>query len=162
MPPVESRRDDAYGGADDIAIGSAKALLRRAVELRRDLRSVEQRRSDDGGRFEVLRRRLNGRRPTTVAAYLSRGSEPGTLQLIAWFAAQDVRVLLPVLTTPAERGRRGDPAWAPYAGPDALRVGLHSILEPTTAAQPSEALGTAELIICPALAANAAGERLGR
>jgi 5-formyltetrahydrofolate cyclo-ligase len=37
-----------------------------------------------------------------------------------------------------------------------------SILEPTSEAASGEALAGADLIICPALAANTAGDRLGR
>ena len=146
---------------DDLAIQSAKALLRKAIILRRDLRPAATRRADDAARFEVLRRRLGGRRPRVVAAYLSCGSEPGTLQLVGWLAAQNVQVLLPVLTEPGHRVRTSA-AWAPYAGPDALRVGVQSILEPTTDIAPHDALAAADLVICPALAANTSGDRLGR
>ena len=104
---------------------------------------------------------LEDRIPDTVAAYLSHGSEPGTLQMVAWFAANGVRVLLPVLSHPIG-GRLDKPAWAPYEGPDALRIGAYSILEPTGDAVPSEQLPEAELIICPGLAANLHGDRLGR
>jgi 5-formyltetrahydrofolate cyclo-ligase len=130
---------------DDVAIEAAKNLLRKAILLRRDLRPPELRRSLDATRFELFRRRLAERRPSVVAAYLSHGAEPGTLQLVAWLASQHIPVLLPVLTSPDGR-RREEPTWAPYAGPDALRVGVLSILEPTTAALP----------------ANSAGARLGR
>ena len=49
---------------------------------------------------------LSARMPDTVAAYLSAGSEPGTLQLVAWLAAHRVRVLLPVLVAPDRRPAR--------------------------------------------------------
>lgn len=148
-------------GHDDLAIASAKTLLRKAILLRRDLRAPQARRADDAARFEVIRRRLEHSRPTTVAAYLSSGSEPGTLQLVAWLAASGVRVLLPVLTLP-ERGGQEKAAWAPYAGPDALRIGVSSILEPTTEVEEGNPLAGAGLVICPALAGNPAGQRLGR
>jgi 5-formyltetrahydrofolate cyclo-ligase len=146
---------------DSLVIDSAKALLRKAITLRRDLRSPTLRKADDASRFDLMRRQLSGRTPSKVAAYLSMGSEPGTLQLVAWLAAQGAEVLLPVLTRPGH-GPHGEAAWAPYAGPDALRVGVMSILEPTTATRTGDALGSAELVICPALAANTAGDRLGR
>jgi 5-formyltetrahydrofolate cyclo-ligase len=161
VQPVDGPRSDPHH-VDDLAVKSAKALLRRAVSLRRDLRSSTQRRADDAARFEVLRRRLSAdRRPHLVAAYLSCGSEPGTLQLVAWLAAQRIPVLLPVMTTP-EGSVRPDAAWAPYGGPDALKVGVLSILEPTTELAPGDSLARADLIICPALAANTSGDRLGR
>lgn len=147
--------------ADDRAIAAAKALLRKAVGLRRDLRPPAVRRADDARRFDQVRRRLTDVDPKTVAAYLSGGSEPGTLQLVAWLAAQGVPVLLPVLTGP-DGTALPEAAWAPYDGPDALRVGVRSILEPTSAALPASAVAQADVVICPALAADAAGDRLGR
>jgi 5-formyltetrahydrofolate cyclo-ligase len=104
---------------------------------------------------------MRARMPDTVAAYLSTGSEPATLQLVAWLAANGVRVLLPVLSHPIG-GRLERPAWAPYEGPDRLWTGALSILEPTGQPLPSEQLPEAELIICPGLAANRLGDRLGR
>ncbi len=148
--------------ADDAAIAGAKTMLRRAVQVRRDSRSAEQRVAADEGRLDVVVATVRDRLPDTVAAYLSTGSEPGTLQLVGWLAAHRVRVLLPVLSPLPDGSRRRDPAWAPYAGPDALQVGAYSILEPSTAPLPAEQLPEAELIICPALAANRVGERLGR
>lgn len=142
--------------ADHDAIVGAKQLLRRAVQLRRESRSAAQRAELDEARLTVLDAALGGRLPGTVAAYLSAGAEPGTLQLVGWLAAHDVTVLLPVLS----RGRA--PAWAPYAGPDALQVGRHGILEPSTDPLPVGGLAAAGLILCPGLAANRAGDRLGR
>src|SRR3954462_10363647 len=109
--------------ADDDAIAGAKRMLRQAVQLRRESRSAEQRNRDDEARLAVIEAALDPL-PGTVAAYLSPGVEPGTLQLVGWLAAHGVRVLLPVLSAgPA-------PAWAPYAGPDALQLGRHRVLEP--------------------------------
>ncbi len=102
-------------------------------------------------------------RLTTVAAYLSTSTEPGTLELVGWLASLDVRVLLPVLSSEsgtAQGDRRPD--WAPYAGPEQLRVGPLSILEPTTPRVGRAAINQAELIICSGLAANRDGDRLGR
>ena len=146
---------------DDAALAGAKRTLRKAILFRRDTRPAEQRTRDDEARMAIMIDSLSARMPDTVAAYLSGGSEPGTLQLVAWLAAHDVRVLLPVLSDPVG-GRLDRPAWAPYEGPDRLRVGVLSILEPTGDPVPSEQLPEAELIICPGLAANRRGDRLGR
>ena len=147
MPPT---------AADDQAIAGAKTQLRRAVQLRRESRTAEQRTRDDEARLAVLDGALHSGPPATVAAYLSAGAEPGTLQLLGWLAAHGVRVLLPVLS------RGAAPAWAPYAGPDALQLGRHGILEPGGEPVPEGGLAEAELILCPALAANEQGDRLGR
>ena len=142
--------------ADDEAIAGAKTQLRSAVQLRRASRTAQQRTRDDEARLTVLEAALGARPPATVAAYLSTGAEPGTLQLVGWLAAHGVRVLLPVLS----RGRA--PAWAPYAGPDALQVGRHGIPEPQGEPLPADGLAAAELVLCPGLAANEQGDRLGR
>jgi 5-formyltetrahydrofolate cyclo-ligase len=148
--------------ADQTGIAAAKSILRKAIMFRRDTRPVSQRLADDNARQEVIEDALSSRLPDTVTAYLSTGSEPGTLQLIAWLAAHEIRVLLPVLSSLPDGSRRTSPAWAPYEGPDALRIGPYSILEPTSEPVPSEQLPEAEVIICPGLAANREGDRLGR
>ena len=168
-PPNDARDPRAAAAAvtqqqadtDAAAIDGAKQMLRKAVLFRRDARTTEQRQRHDARRMAVMRSALTPRMPDTVAAYLSTGSEPGTLQLVAWLAAHGVRVLLPVLSH-AVGGRLDAPAWAPYEGPDALRTGVLSILEPTGDPLPAEQLPEAELIICPGLAANLRGDRLGR
>jgi 5-formyltetrahydrofolate cyclo-ligase len=142
--------------ADDEAIAGAKRMLRRAVQLRRESRSADQRDRDDEARLAALAATLGDQPPATVAAYLSAGAEPGTLQLVGWLAAHAVRVLLPVLS------RGAGPAWAPYGGPDALQLGRHGILEPSSDPLPEDGLAQAELILAPALAANQDGDRLGR
>lgn len=148
--------------SDVEALQGAKALLRNAVLLRRDSRPEEQRRADDEARFERVGQALLDRGPLDrLACYLSAGSEPGTLQLIGWLAAQGVEVLLPVLTDGAKR-LLPEPAWAWYTGPDALRTGRKGILEPTGPVLGADALRRAEVIICPSLAADPAGNRLGR
>ena len=139
----------------------AKATLRKAIQFRRDTRPAEQRERDDAARLAIMQTSLRARMPDTVAAYLSAGSEPATLQLVAWLSAHRVRVLLPVLSHPVG-GRLERPAWAPYEGPDRLRIGAYGILEPTGEPLPSEQLPEAELIICAGLAANRQGDRLGR
>ncbi len=146
---------------DDAALQGAKATLRKAILFRRDSRSSQQRVGDDLARLSIMQAAMRARMPDTVAAYLSMGSEPATLQLVAWLAANGVRVLLPVLSHPIG-GRLERPAWAPYEGPDSLWTGALSILEPTGQPVPSEQLPEAELIICPGLAANRLGDRLGR
>ncbi len=142
--------------ADDEALSRAKQVLRHAVQTRRESRTPTQRTADDEQRLAVLDQRLGATLPATVAAYLSTGVEPGTLQLVGWLAAHGVEVLLPVLS------RGAAPAWAPYAGPDALRLGRRGILEPSTDPLPVDGLGRAGLVLCPGLAANRHGDRLGR
>lgn len=147
--------------ADQTALAAAKRRLRSAVLRRRASRPVEERTADDEARFAVLAEALDDRLPDTVAAYLSTDDEPDTLRLVAWLGARRVRVLLPLLTDGSGR-RRPEPAWAAYAGPESLRAGPLGLLEPTTVAVPARQLPEAELVVCPGLAANRAGDRLGR
>jgi 5-formyltetrahydrofolate cyclo-ligase len=159
-PAPEFREPGGAPEADAAALRTAKSVLRRAVLLRRDLRSVEQRAADDHARTEHLMARIAATGTGDVAAYVSAGSEPGTLELLGWLAATGRRVLLPVLSD----GSRWlpAPAWAAYAGPDQLRVGRAGIVEPTGPRLAGEALAEASLVLCPGLAANRAGQRLGR
>lgn len=147
--------------ADQAALVAAKRQLRAAVLLRRGSRAVEARTADDEARFAVLVAALSDRLPDTVAAYLSGDDEPDTLRLIAWLSARRVRVLLPLLTD-GSGGRLPEPAWAAYEGPAALRLGPLGLLEPTTTPLPARQLPEAELVVCPGLAANRHGDRLGR
>lgn len=153
--------DERVAAPDATAVRAAKQLLRKAVRLRRDARPVEQRRADDQARTERLQDAFRGGVPATVACYLSAGSEPSTLALVAWLAASDRQVLLPVLTD-ADGGWRPEPAWASYEGPDLLRTGRAGIVEPTGPALPASAVARADLVIVPGLAATQTGERLGR
>ncbi len=159
MSPTE---DVALTAADEAAIRAAKTVLRNAIQFRRETRPAERRNGDDAARSDLVEDALSSRMPDTVAAYLSMASEPGTLRLIAWLAAHEIRILLPVLSAALDGPGLGKPAWAPYEGPDALRSGQFSILEPTSEPVPAEQLPEAEMIICPGLAANRQGDRLGR
>ncbi len=150
--------------ADQAAITGAKNLLRRAVLRRRAVRPPDRRAVDDAARFDRVREFVAGSSALrTVACYVSAAPEPGTLQLIAWLAASDVRVLLPVITAPGADGAvTGEPDWAPYAGPDGLRQGRLGLIEPDTAPLGAAALGEAGLIVAPGLAGTTRGARLGR
>ena len=146
---------------DQAALYAAKQTLRAAVTRRRSSRSEDVRRADDLARHDALVGAIGDRRVSSVAAYLSTGTEPDTLRLVAWLAASGVRVLLPVLTDGAGSALPG-PAWAAYAGPDALREGRRGIAEPDGEPLPAPALARVDLIVAPGLAADLRGERLGR
>lgn len=161
-PDRPQRPGDTGSAADRDALHSAKELLRRAVRTRRAARPELERLADDHARSLLLQDFWGTPRPgSTAACYFSHADEPGTLETIAWLAAQQVRVLLPVLGRRADGSIRREPDWAPYAGPDRLRAGLWGILEPTS--EPLGAAGVAEagVIVCSGLAGTTAGERLG-
>lgn len=93
---------------------------------------------------------------TTVAAYVSVGSEPGTGPLLDELRDRGVQVLLPVLLPD------DDLDWAPYDGPDRLVGTDNGLREPTTAPLGPDAVLDADVIVAPALAVDRHGLRLGR
>ncbi|MBD9727261.1 5-formyltetrahydrofolate cyclo-ligase [Streptomyces caniscabiei] len=96
----------------------------------------------------------------TVAAYVSVGSEPGTLALLDALRARGVRVLLPVLLPD------NDLDWGAYEGEASLaRVrhgGRMELLEPAGERLGPDAVTTADAVLLPGLAVDARGMRLGR
>lgn len=155
--------DAPTSAADLAALAQAKQTLRQAVRTVRAGTAAQTRTERDAARTQLLLAFLAGRvgPGLTVAAYVSRADEPGTLELIAALHASGVRVLLPVLGPLPDGSRRDGPDWARYAGPDQLRIGRHGITEPTTPALGGQALAEAEVILCPGLGATRAGDRLG-
>ncbi|WP_416973853.1 5-formyltetrahydrofolate cyclo-ligase [Streptomyces sp. 4F14] len=95
-----------------------------------------------------------------VAAYVSVGSEPGTLALLDALRARGVRVLLPALLPD------NDLDWAPYDGPDSLASVRHgarmALLEPVGERLGPDAVAGADAVLLPGLAVDARGMRLGR
>ncbi|MFF3149747.1 5-formyltetrahydrofolate cyclo-ligase [Streptomyces sp. NPDC057927] len=96
----------------------------------------------------------------TVAAYVSVGSEPGTLALLDALHARGVRVLLPVLLAD------NDLDWGAYAGEGSLERVQHggrmALLEPTGERLGPEAVQEADAVLLPGLAVDRRGMRLGR
>ncbi|MER6716347.1 5-formyltetrahydrofolate cyclo-ligase [Streptomyces sp. NPDC000877] len=99
-------------------------------------------------------------RAGTVAAYVSVGSEPGTLALLDALRARGVRVLLPVLLPD------NDLDWGEYTGEGSLaRVrhgGRMALFEPAGERLGPDAVTTADAVLLPGLAVDARGMRLGR
>ena len=96
------------------------------------------------------------RRAATVAAYISVGNEPGTGPLVEELHALGRRVVLPVLLPD------DDLDWAVYTGPDALLPAGRGLLEPAGPRLGREAIATADVVLCPGLAVDRGGMRLGR
>ncbi|GGP47968.1 5-formyltetrahydrofolate cyclo-ligase [Streptomyces calvus] len=96
----------------------------------------------------------------TVAAYVSVGSEPGTLTLLDALRARGVRVLLPALLPD------NDLDWGTYDGEGSLvRVrhgGRMTLLEPAGDRLGPDAVTEADAVLLPGLAVDARGMRLGR
>jgi len=101
----------------------------------------------------ALLRGLAGSR--TVAAYVPAPEEPGHGRLPAAFVELGARVLLPVV--PAEGAELG---WTVDTG--RLARGRFGLQEPVGPRLASTAVGTADVVVVPALAVSTAGVRLGR
>ena len=81
---------------------------------------------------------------STVAAYVSIATEPGTALLLNSMSERGVRLLVPLVLADL------DLDWVPYGSPSEL-----SQLGP-------EAIANADVVIAPALAVDVRGWRLGR
>jgi 5-formyltetrahydrofolate cyclo-ligase len=95
-------------------------------------------------------------RAATVAAYVSVGREPGTGVLLDELVARGHRVLLPVLL------RDGDLDWCRYTDSAGLAPAWRGLLEPVGSRLGVEAIGQADAVLCPGLAVDRRGRRLGR
>ncbi|MEO5874478.1 MAG: 5-formyltetrahydrofolate cyclo-ligase [Streptosporangiaceae bacterium] len=93
---------------------------------------------------------------SSIAAYVSADSEPGTRSLLFALWKRGSYVLLPRLLPD------GDLDWASYEGPDSLAPGPRGLLEPTEPPRGVDAIKAADVIIVPALAIDRRGMRLGQ
>ena len=143
---------------EDAEPADAKRALRATVRSARGARSALQRANDDRERTRLVRDLVDVSRPSCVAAYLSAGSEPDTLDVVRTLHRLGVDVLLPA----SRAGAWTDPAWAIYRDDTPLRRGPRDIPEPIGDPLPAEAIARAELVLCPGLAGTPRGERLGR
>ncbi len=142
------------------AARSAKRELRRSLLAARDALGADQVRR---AARELASRALELpelARAHTVAAYVSVGTEPGTLALLDALRARGVRVLLPALLPD------NDLDWGAYAGEDSLtRVrhgGRMELLEPSGPRLGPQAVTDADVVLLPGVAVDARGVRLGR
>lgn len=132
---------------------AAKAALRERLLATRRARPAAERAAAAAGVASALLRGLAGVR--TFAAYVPEETEPGHGRLPASFTRLGARVLLPVV--PPE-GR--DLGWAVDTG--RLAPGRFGLLEPVGPRLGATAVGTADVVVVPALAVSRDGVRLGR
>jgi 5,10-methenyltetrahydrofolate synthetase len=92
----------------------------------------------------------------TIAAYASIGDEPDTRSLLFALWKRGTYVLLPRLLPD------GDLDWASYEGPDSLVPGARGCLEPSEPPRGVDAVGSADVVLVPAVAVDRTGVRLGR
>jgi 5-formyltetrahydrofolate cyclo-ligase len=99
---------------------------------------------------------LLGPTPGTVCAYASSAGEPPTGVLLDVLHAAGHRVLLPVLL------EDGDLDWAEWSSDVALAPGRLGLMEPVGARLGVDAVAQATMVVCPGLAGDLHGNRLGR
>lgn len=128
-----------------------RELLRQRRELSGTTLSAEA-----GALLDGVRQLVEQRGIGTVAAYVPVGPEPGSAQLPQVLHDAGCAVLLPVVD-----GRQ-PLDWARYTGPESLREARMGLLEPAGERLGREAIGTAELVLVPALGVDRRGVRLGR
>jgi 5-formyltetrahydrofolate cyclo-ligase len=133
--------------------GAGKADLRAGFLARRRDRPAPERAAAAAAVTAALLRGLAGAR--TIAAYAPEELEPGYGRLPAAYTQLGTRVLLPVV--PTEGHELG---WAVDTG--RLAPGRFGLLEPVGPRLGPTAIGTADVIIVPALAVARGGVRLGR
>lgn len=96
------------------------------------------------------------RRAATVAAYVSVSDEPGTGPIIERLHGLGRRVILPVLLPD------NDLDWATYTGAENLARARRGLLEPVGPLLGADAIAAADVVLCPGVAVDGTGMRLGR
>lgn len=91
----------------------------------------------------------------TLCCYVPVGSEPGSPELLERLRRAGAQVLLPVVDDDSLD-------WARYDGYDSLGTGAYGLSEPTGPRLGAAAIGSAQVVLLPALAVDRAGTRLGR
>ena len=137
----------------DPSAADAKAALRAQILDRRRTRPIQERQAAAAAVTRALLRALASVR--AFAAYVPEDDEPGHGRIPAAFTQLGARVLLPVV--PSD-GR--ELAWAVDTG--RLAPGRYGLLEPVGPRLGATAVGTADVVVVPALAVARDGIRLGR
>jgi 5-formyltetrahydrofolate cyclo-ligase len=155
MPGSDTPRDQPHTGQGAGEI-SGKAGLRRRVFAAR----AAMPESDRAAAARLIRDHVlempEVAAAGTIAAYYSVGIEPGTHSLIYGLWKRGSYVILPLLLPD------GDLDWASYEGPDSLAPGPRGMLQPTEPVRGPATVARADVVLVPALAVDAAGNRLGR
>jgi 5-formyltetrahydrofolate cyclo-ligase len=138
----------------DGEVAARKTALRDQVVTARSRRPLLERQAVAAAIAERLLTWQPVRRAATVAAYASVGSEPPTGLLLERLLGLGKRVVLPVM-----RPDR-DLDWAVFDG-DLVPARL-GLLEPPGPRLGTEAVTTADVVLVPGVAVDAAGRRLGR
>jgi 5-formyltetrahydrofolate cyclo-ligase len=137
-------------------LAARKAALRREVLARRVAMTPDDRAAAGRSLRDLLLAEPETQMAGAIAAYVSVGTEPDTRGLIFALWKRGSYVLLPLVRPDGELD------WASYEGPDSLAPAAYGLLEPTEPPRGVIAITSADLVLVPALAADRAGNRLGR
>ena len=122
---------------------------RRLLAVRRSLPPQELQRAAEG----LLHMASDLPAAGCVALYAAVPPEPETGLLLTWYADQGARVLLPVLRDDNDLG------WGEFGA--RLTPGRFGLAEPAVDLG-ADTIREADLVLCPALAVDRGGNRLGR
>lgn len=140
---------------DHLEVDDAKQVLRVAVRERRSRRQPAELTAVAEQIARHIMPLIDDAR--TVAIYVSRPSEPGSLPTIERLSESGIRVLLPVLGPGLARD------WGEYKGTDDLAERAPGRpAEPSGEILPSEEIAKADVVIAPALLVDHLGNRLGQ
>jgi 5-formyltetrahydrofolate cyclo-ligase len=134
-------------------VGAAKSAVRSRLLARRRARPEAERTAAATAILAALLQGLAG--AGTVAAHVPGGIEPGHGRLPAGLTGLGARVLLPVVPPSGH-----DLFWAVDTG--RLEPGRFGLLQPVGPRLAPDALGSADVVVLPALAVCRDGTRLGR
>ena len=134
-------------------VGATKSALRERHLARRERRPLAEREAAAAAVVQALLRGLS--RVRAFAAYVPEETEPGHGRIPAAFTQLGARVLLPVVPPSGS-----ELAWAVDTG--RLTPGRHGLLEPMGPRLGPTAIGTADVVVLPALGVDRRGVRLGR
>lgn len=141
---------------------TAESIAARKIALRDQMLTVRRRRplaavpADAAAIADHLLRTEEVLRAATVAAYVSVSKEPGTGPLLDRLRSLGRRVILPVLQPD------NDLDWAAYTGPDSLVPAGRGLLQPVGPTLGADAIAGADVVLCPGVAVDRTGMRLGR
>jgi 5-formyltetrahydrofolate cyclo-ligase len=144
---------------ESASIRAAKAALRNQLLTKRRSLTAEERSAAAVAVQAATTHLVRRSAPSTTAAYVPVGAEPGGVDLpgvLAGALPTQGRLLLPVLLD------SGDLDWARYEGPGSLGPGSRGLREPTGRRMGVDAVRDADLVIVPALAVDRTGVRMGR
>jgi 5-formyltetrahydrofolate cyclo-ligase len=134
-------------------VGDAKSALRSRWVTRRRERPARERAAATAAATTALMQGLAGAR--VIAAFAPEETEPGHGRLPAAYTQLGARILLPVVPHAGVQLR-----WAVDTG--RFAPGRFGLLEPVGPRLGPTALGTADVVVVPALAIARDGARLGR